>query len=75
VPERPNLQDNFLNEVRKSRVEVIVYLLHGFQLRGTIRAFDPFTILLDHNGKEQLVYKHAVSTVVKSPAEPGREEI
>ncbi len=59
-----NLQDNFLNGVRKENVSVVVYLINGSQLRGNVKAFDNFTILLDSNGKVQLVYKHAVSTII-----------
>jgi len=60
-----NLQDTFLNQARKENVGVTVYLVNGHQLRGNVRAFDSFTILLDTPGKPaQLVYKHAVTSVV-----------
>ncbi|MCS6860747.1 MAG: RNA chaperone Hfq [Abditibacteriales bacterium] len=70
-----NLQDNFLNGIRKENVGVVIYLTNGSQLRGNIKAFDNFTLLLESNGKLQLVYKHAVSTIspVRSPGE-GRSE-
>lgn len=58
-----NLQDNFLNQIRKENVPVIVYLANGFQLRGSVRGFDSFTVLLENDGKHQLVYKHAISTI------------
>ncbi len=58
-----NLQDSFLNQVRKENIPVTIYLINGFQLKGLIRGFDNFTIVLDSDGKQQLVYKHAVSTV------------
>lgn len=58
-----NLQDVFLNQVRKERVPVTVYLTNGFQLRGMVKGFDNFTVVLDSEGKQQLVYKHAISTV------------
>ncbi len=58
-----NLQDVFLNQVRKEHVPVTVYLTNGFQLRGQVRGFDNFTVVLDSEGKQQLVYKHAISTV------------
>jgi len=62
-----NLQDNFLNQVRKENVMVTVYLVSGVQLKGHVRAFDSFTILLESPGKPaQLVYKHAVASVVPS---------
>lgn len=58
-----NLQDVFLNQVRKDHVPVTVYLTNGFQLRGLVKGFDNFTVVLDSEGKQQLVYKHAISTV------------
>lgn len=57
-----NVQDFYLNQLRKERVPVTLFLMNGFQLRGTIRAFDNFTVLLDTDGKQQLIYKHAIST-------------
>ncbi|HLS61343.1 MAG TPA: RNA chaperone Hfq [Virgibacillus sp.] len=57
-----NIQDHYLNQLRKTRGAVTVFLTNGFQLRGTIKAFDNFTVLLDSEGKEQLIYKHAIST-------------
>ena len=58
-----NLQDSFLNQVRKESVPVIIYLVNGFQLRGAVRGFDNFTVIIENEGKQQLVYKHAISTV------------
>lgn len=58
-----NLQDSFLNQVRKENNPVTIYLVNGFQLRGTVRGFDNFTVILDSDGKQQLVYKHAISTI------------
>src|SRR6266568_1669398 len=76
-----NLQDIFLNQVRKENISVTIYLIGGVQLRGMVRGFDAFTILLDSVGKPtQLVYKHAVTSVVPSRpvsnfyAEAHREE-
>ncbi len=57
-----NIQDQFLNQLRKENISVTVFLLNGFQLRGLVKAFDNFTIILDTDGKQQLVYKHAIST-------------
>lgn len=57
-----NIQDQFLNQLRKENISVTVFLLNGFQLRGTIKAFDNFTVLLDTDGKQQMIYKHAIST-------------
>jgi host factor-I protein len=59
-----NLQDTFLNNVRKESITVVIYLVNGSQLRGKVKAFDNFTVLLDSDGKVQLVYKHAVSTII-----------
>lgn len=66
-----NLQDNFLNNIRKENISVVIYLTNGGQLRGNIKAFDNFTILLESGGKLQLVYKHAVATIspIRSPGE------
>jgi host factor-I protein len=58
-----NLQDSFLNQVRKENVPVIIYLVNGFQLRGAVKGFDNFTVIIENEGKQQLVYKHAISTV------------
>jgi host factor-I protein len=59
----PNLQDNFLNQLRKDRIPVIIYLTNGVRLKGMIKSFDNFVILLKEN-TESLIYKHAVSTIV-----------
>lgn len=59
-----NLQDTFLNQVRKENMPVTVYLVNGFQLKGLVRGFDNFTVVLDFEGKQQMVYKHAISTVM-----------
>jgi len=61
-----NIQDHYLNQLRKERVAVTVFLTNGFQLRGVIKAFDNFTVLLDSEGKQQLIYKHAISTFAPS---------
>jgi host factor-I protein len=57
-----NIQDNFLNQLRKESIPVTVYLTNGFQIRGVIKAFDNFTIIIDSEGRQQMVYKHAIST-------------
>ncbi len=57
-----NIQDTFLNHLRKDNIPVTVYLTNGFQIRGIIRAFDNFTIVIDSEGRQQMVYKHAIST-------------
>lgn len=58
-----NLQDSFLNQVRKDGVPVTIYLVNGFQIKGMIRGFDNFTVVLESDGKQMLVYKHALSTI------------
>ncbi len=57
-----NIQDQFLNQLRKDNTNVTVFLLNGFQIRGQIKGFDNFTVLFESEGKQQLVYKHAIST-------------
>ncbi|WP_163530794.1 RNA chaperone Hfq [Halobacillus ihumii] len=57
-----NIQDNYLNQLRKERMQLTVFLLNGFQLRGIVKAFDNFTVLLETDGKQQLIFKHAIST-------------
>ncbi|MCY0876412.1 MAG: RNA chaperone Hfq [Firmicutes bacterium] len=57
-----NIQDNFLNQIRKDNIPVVVYLVNGFQIRGMVRAFDNYTVVIESEGKMQLIYKHAVST-------------
>ena len=63
-----NLQDVFLNSVRQDKVAVTIFLTNGFQFKGMVKGFDNFTVVLDCEGKQQLVYKHAMSTIV--PARP-----
>ncbi|KLU59056.1 RNA-binding protein Hfq [Peptococcaceae bacterium CEB3] len=59
-----NLQDGFLNQVRKENLPVTIYLVNGFQLKGIVRGFDNFTVVIEFEGKQQMVYKHAISTVM-----------
>lgn len=61
-----NLQDLILNEVRKSHLPVTMFLVNGFQLRGCITGFDSFVVVIESEGRQQMVYKHAISTVVPS---------
>ena len=63
-----NLQESFLNQARKMRMAVTVFLVNGFQIRGIVTGFDNFTIVLDSEGRQQLIYKHAISTI--APARP-----
>ncbi len=63
-----SLQDSFLAECKRLGTTVTVYLVNGFQKRGVVKGFDPFTVLLEFEGKADLVYKHAISTI--SPGSP-----
>lgn len=65
-----NLQDTFLNQVRREAVPVTVFLVNGFQLKGVVKGFDNFTVILEHDGKQSLIYKHALSTLM--PLRPLR---
>jgi host factor-I protein len=58
-----NLQDNYLNQLRKEKIAVVIYLTNGVRLKGSIKSFDNFVILLKEN-TESLIYKHAISTIV-----------
>ncbi|MDY4976284.1 MAG: RNA chaperone Hfq [Clostridia bacterium] len=59
-----NLQDVFLNQCRKEHVFVTIYLTNGFQFKGAVKGFDNYIVILDVEGKQQLVYKHAISTII-----------
>lgn len=63
-----NLQDIFLNSARKNKISVSIYLSNGFQLKGYVKGFDSFTVVLDSEGKQILVYKHAITTI--TPVKP-----
>ena len=63
-----NLQDLFLLSARRNRTSVTVFLVNGFQMRGVITGFDSFVVILESDGKQQMIYKHAVSTM--TPAVP-----
>ena len=58
-----NLQDAFLNYIRREKIPVTLFLMNGFQLRGVVRSFDSFVVLIDADGRQQMIYKHAISTV------------
>lgn len=78
-----NIQDTFLNTVRKDKSPITIYLVSGVKLTGKIRSFDKYSVLLENNAQEQLIFKHAISTVVSGrptvhgetirPAGEGRE--
>lgn len=59
-----NLQDVILNQVRKDHIPINVFLVNGFQLKGIVKGFDNYTLVLETDGKQQLVYKHAISTLI-----------
>ena len=75
-----NLQDAFLNQLRKEGIQCTVYLINGFQLKGAVKGFDNFTVVLESDGKQMLIYKHAMSTITPqksvnlSPQEPKQEK-
>jgi host factor-I protein len=58
-----NLQDNFLTQVRKNRTNLTLFLMNGFQMHGVITGFDAFVVVLNTEGKQQVIYKHAISTI------------
>lgn len=62
-----NMQDYFLNQARKEKIPLTIYLINGFQFRGLVKGFDNFTVnLVDTDGRQNIVYKHAVSTIIPS---------
>ena len=65
---KANLQDLFLLRARRDNVPVTMFLMNGFQMRGVITGFDAFVVVLDSDGRQQIVYKHAISTI--APAQP-----
>ena len=76
-----NIQDTFLNTVRKDKSAITIYLVSGVKLTGRIRSFDKYSVLLENNSQEQLIFKHAISTVVSGRAphagevRPDRPEV
>ena len=67
-----NLQDAILKEVRREKIPVTLFLMNGFQLRGTVVGYDNFVVVLVSDGKQQMIYKHAISTLVPiRPLKPG----
>ena len=68
-----NLQDAFLNYIRREKIPVTLFLMNEFQLRGVVRSFDSFVVLIDADGRQQMIYKHAISTV--APARPVSLEL
>ena len=68
VEKKQNLQDTFLNSVRRSKTPLTIFLINGVKLQGVVSWFDNFCVLLRRDGQSQLVYKHAISTIM--PAQP-----
>ena len=64
-----NYQDQFLNQARRERTPLTVFLMNGFQMRGVITGYDPFVVVLDSDGRQQVIYKHAISTI--TPVRPA----
>ena len=67
-------QDTFLARARQRRTPVTVFLVNGFQMRGTVEGFDVFTVVLQSDGKQNLIYKHAISTIMPLQPIPLQEE-
>ena len=65
---KANLQDLFLLQARRDRLPVTMFLMNGFQMRGVITGFDAFVVILDSEGRQQVIYKHAISTI--APVRP-----
>ena len=63
-----NLQDVFLNQARKDRIPITIFLMNGFQFKGLVKGFDSYIVILECDGKQDMVYKHAISTII--PARP-----
>lgn len=64
--EKENLQDRLLNYLRKRKIEAKVYLVNGFQVKGLVRSFDNYTVLIESGRQQNMVYKHAISTIIPS---------
>lgn len=63
VGKQPNIQDAFLASARRTAVRVTLFLMNGYQLRGVITAYDPYVVVVNSDGKQQIIYKHAISTI------------
>ena len=61
---KANLQDLFLLRARREKMPVTMFLMNGFQMRGIVTGYDPFVVVLDSDGRQQVIYKHAISTIV-----------
>ena len=74
MPNTNNLQEIFLTQARRERRPVTMFLMNGFQMRGFITGFDAFTVVLTSDGKQQIIYKHAISTIVPERPVPLMKE-
>ncbi len=63
-----NLQDIFLNHARKEKIPITVFLTNGFQFKGMVRGFDNYTVIVESEGKQELIFKHAISTIIPARA-------
>lgn len=63
---KPGLQELYLNAMRKERLPATFFLVNGFQLKGIVKAFDPYTLVVQSNGAQELIFKHAISTIIPS---------
>ena len=68
VSKQTNIQDAFLSSARRTAVRVTLFLMNGYQLRGVITAFDPYVVVVTSEGKQQVIYKHAISTIAPERA-------
>lgn len=59
-----NLQDIFLNHARKEKIPITVFLTNGFQFKGMVKGFDSYTVIVESDGKQELIFKHAISTII-----------
>ena len=70
----PNLQDHFLNTARREHMPLTLFMVNGYQIKGLVRGFDNFTVVVDSDGKQQLIYKSAISTIVPAKPIPLKDE-
>ena len=68
MQKKTNLQDLFLLRIRQDRLPVTLFLMNGFQMRGIVTGYDPFVVVLDSDGRQQVIYKHAISTITPERA-------
>ena len=71
APQQNNIQDNFLNQARRERMGVTIYLISGVKLTGRIKSFDKYSLILEAGSQEQLIFKHAISTISQSKRATG----